>query len=202
MEAPALFSYVFTLATLTLAPGPLVAVLAARSANKDQLGACAFALGICVGDVLVVCAVCTGLGFWLEANPQIFVAARCAGVTMLLWMAFRMWNASPCCCEENTRKGRIAASGVMGLALCLSSPQTVVMYLVLLPQVADLAAIGINDMLMLILATVVALLGVFIVVILFADATQRLLHSSKGERLWSRGMSLAVASSALYVFIM
>lgn len=46
MEPTALFAYMITLAALTLTPGPLVAVLAARSASSDRRGACA-------GEILV-----------------------------------------------------------------------------------------------------------------------------------------------------
>lgn len=91
MEPTALFTYAATLFALTLVPGPLVAVLAARSANRDRRGACALAVGICAGDIVVVFAICAGLGYWLQAHPEVFAFAKYAGVCFLLWMAIRMW---------------------------------------------------------------------------------------------------------------
>lgn len=199
MEATALLTYVATLGALTLAPGPLVAVLAARSASQDRAGACALAIGMCVGDVLVILAICAGLGFWLQAHPEIFTVAKYAGVGLLLWMAFRMWSASAPIDHPAPACG-IISSALVGFAVCLSSPQTVVMYLVLLPRVIDLAVVRAQETLMLIAATIMALLGVFLLVIFFADVMQKLLRSSAGVVLWARGTSLTMATSAVGVF--
>lgn len=201
MEATALVTYVATLGALTLAPSPLVAVLAARSASRDRAGACALAIGMCVGDVLVILAICAGLGFWLQAHPEIFTVAKYAGVGLLLWLAFRMWNDTVALADYPTPACGTIVSGLVGVALCLSSPQTAVMYLVLLPRVIDLAMIRPQEMIMLIAATAMVLLGVFFLVIFFADVMQKLLRSSAGVVLWARGTSLAIAISAAGIFL-
>ncbi|WFM69814.1 LysE family translocator [Halomonas sp. CKK8] len=201
MELTALFTYMLTLAALTLAPGPLVAVLAARSASRDRRGACAIAIGICTGDILVIVTICAGLGFWLQAHPEVFTSARYAGVVCLLWMAARMWRQAAGSAEHSLPAAGRAASFLTGLAICLSSPQTLVMYLVLLPRVADLTAMHLQDALYLILATLGALFGVFVLIIWLAGSLQRALHSSSTVRLWGRGMSLTVALSAIWLFV-
>lgn len=201
MELTALFTYMLTLAALTLAPGPLVAVLAARSASRDRRGACAIAIGICAGDILVIVTICAGLGFWLQAHPEVFTSARYAGAGCLLWMAARMWLQSAVSADPSLPAAGRAASFLTGLAICLSSPQTLVMYLVLLPRVADLTAVRLQDALYLILATLGALFGVFVLIIWLAGSLQRALHSSSAVRLWGRGMSLTVALSALWLFV-
>lgn len=200
MEPAALLTYMATLVALTLAPGPLIAVLAARSASRDRSGACALALGICAGDVLVIMLICAGLGFWLQAHPEIFMAAKYAGVALLLLMAVRMW-ATSVVAADHPAPGGMFASGLTGLALCLSSPQTVVMYLVLLPRVTDLTLIRLQEAVLLIMVTVAALLGVFLLVIVFAHVTCKLLTSSSGFVIWTRGTSLAVAASAVGILI-
>mgnify|MGYP000659765252 CR=1 FL=1 len=200
MEPTALFTYMITLAALTLAPGPLVAVLAARSASSDRRGACAVAIGICAGDILVILTVCAGLGFWLQAHPEVFTSARYVGVGFLLWMAVRMWHPSGGSTDHSLPIAGSAASFLTGFAICLSSPQTVVMYLVLLPSVADLTLVRLQDVIVLSLATMGALLGVFLLVIVLAGTLQRALRSSNVARLWARGMSLTVALSAIWIF--
>ena len=52
MDYTALIAYFAALTALTAAPGPLVAVLVARSLGKDVKGATAFAVGLCLGDML------------------------------------------------------------------------------------------------------------------------------------------------------
>lgn len=200
MDAAAILTYMATLGALTLAPGPLVAVLAARSASQDRAGACALAIGMCAGDVLVILAICAGLSFWLQAHPEIFAVAKYAGAGLLFWMALRMWSASVRPSAYPASACGIIPSALVGFAVCLSSPQTVVMYLVLLPRVVDLAVMRAQETLMLIGATVLALLGVFFLVIFFADVMQKLLRSSAGVVLWARGTSLTIAISAVGVF--
>jgi len=200
MEPTALLTYALTLSAITLVPGPLVAVLAARAACCDRLGACALAIGICIGDILVILAICAGFGFWPQAHPEIFTFAKYAGVGLLGWIAIRMWRSSAHSADRPVPTVSFAALTLSGLALCLSSPQTVVMYLVLLPRVADLTAIRTQEVILLILATSVALLGVFLLVIVLAGAIQRLLRSPNGVALWGRSMSMIVAMSAAWVF--
>ncbi|MBB3189995.1 LysE family translocator [Halomonas cerina] len=201
MELTALFTYMMTLAALTLAPGPLVAVLVARSASRDRRGACAIAIGICAGDILVILTICAGLGFWLQAHPEVFTFAKYAGVGFLLWMAVRMWLQSEVSMDPSLPVVGSAASFLTGFAICLSSPQTVVMYAVLLPRVADLTMVRLQDAIFLIFATISALFGVFLLIILLAETMQRALHSSNVARLWARGMSLTVALSAIWIFV-
>jgi len=190
-----------TLGALTLAPGPLVAVLAARSASMDRPGACAMAVGICAGDVLVILTICAGLGFWLQAHPEIFSIAKYAGVGLLLWVAIRMWQAPIATTEHAAQASGILASALTGFAVCLSSPQTVVMYLVLLPRVIDLTLVNAREIAILIAATVAALLAVFVMIILFSEVTKRVLKSSTGVMIWSRSMSLTIAASAIWVLV-
>lgn len=201
MEPTALFTYMITLAALTLAPGPLVAVLAARSASSDRRGACAIAIGICAGDILVILTICAGLGVWLQAHPEVFISARYVGVGFLLWMAVRMWHPPGVSTDHFPPVAGTTASFLAGVALCLSSPQTLVMYLVLLPGVADLTLVRLQDVIVLSLATMGALFGVFLLIILLAGTLQKALRSSNAARLWGRGMSLTVAMSAVWIFM-
>lgn len=57
MDYTSLAAYVAALAALTAAPGPLMAVLVARTLAQDARGAIAFATGLCLGDVLAAAAI-------------------------------------------------------------------------------------------------------------------------------------------------
>ncbi|WP_212535726.1 LysE family translocator [Thetidibacter halocola] len=194
-----MLTYMATLAALTLTPGPLVAVMAARAASADRSGACALAVGICLGDILVIVAICAGLGIWLEARPEVFDFFKYAGIGFLLLIALRMWRSTQVSTDHPAGVTGIIASGLAGLSICLSSPQTLVIYLVLLPQVTDITRIGMAELIPLVLATSVALFGVFLVVILMAEIIQRALRSAAGVAVWSRVMSSSVALSAVWI---
>lgn len=123
MEAASVVSYMAALASLTLAPGPLVAVLAARSATNDRRGACALAVGMCVADVSIILAICAGLSVWLQAHPEIFAGAQFAGAGLLLWLAVRIWVTAGISANPQSSTSGIVVSGIAGFALCLSSPK-------------------------------------------------------------------------------
>ena len=199
MEPTALFAYMMTLGALTLTPGPLVAVLAARSASRDRRGACAMAIGICIGDVLVILAICAGLGFWLKANSEIFSIAKYAGAGLLILVAIRMWRAQAAPTQETARAYGLLTSALIGFTVCLSSPQTVVIYFMLLPRVVDLTLVGPQEILILTGATVAALLAVFVTIILCSELTQRLLNCPAEATIWSRIMTLTIGGSAIWV---
>lgn len=188
-----------TLAALTLVPGPLVAVIAAQAAGRDLRGAFALAAGICAADVLVIVAISLGLGFWLHDHPAVIAAAKLAGVGYLLWKAFDIWRQSRITNDHHAPSTGIVGSALAGFTLCLSSPQTVVIYLVLLPNVVDLSAIRPQETTFIVLATILTLSMVFLTIILAAGTMRMMLRSQTGTALWGRCMSLAVAVSAVWM---
>lgn len=199
MEASAVLTYMTTLAALTLTPGPLVALIAARSAQEDRRGACALALGICAADVVVVIAVSVGFGIWLQAHPGLLSVAKYLGGGYLLWVAWRMWLCSEAVGGAPAPARGHVASVLAGFVICLGNPQTAAVYLALLPRVIDPATVRLADTGLLVLATTIALFGVFLIVILLAGAAQKLLRSPGGALLWGRLMAFAVASSAIWL---
>ena len=200
MGASALSAYFLTVLAVTAAPGPLVAVLAARTLARDRGGAVAFATGICFGDVLVVALICAGLGPWVQAKPELFDAAKWVGAAYLFWLATRMWRDArqP---AASARQRRSLASAAAGLATCLSSPQTILLYLVLLPGVIEIERVDALAFGMLAAVTCAALAAVFAGVIVLAGRAQQLLASPGKSRACGRCMALTVAGTALWILM-
>ncbi|MEM7257983.1 MAG: LysE family transporter [Pseudomonadota bacterium] len=65
-------AYFAVLASLTLAPGPLSAILVAKTLAGDRSGALIFGSGIALGDTLIIILVCSGMGTWLTNTPLVF----------------------------------------------------------------------------------------------------------------------------------
>lgn len=186
MDFTALIAYFAALAALTAAPGPLMALLVARSMGRDMRGAVAFATGLCLGDVLAVCAIALGVGSFAETRPEWFAFAKYAGVAYLLWLAFRIWIDSSAIKDEAPRKGGLFASAGAGLALCLGNPSTVLIYVLLLPSVAP-KGIGSADQLALVLAVTFAAVGiVFFGTILLARQFRQIISAPASASLLGR----------------
>ncbi|MBL8600089.1 MAG: LysE family translocator [Devosia sp.] len=201
MDYAALAAYFAALAALTAAPGPIVAVLVARSVGSDTRGAVAFATGLCLGDVLAVCAIAMGVGSLAQSSPEWFTLAKYAGVAYLLWLAWRIWTDGSAMAAGQPRPGGLLASTGAGLALCLGNPSTVLIYMLLLPTVAP-AGIGSADQLLLVLlVTFLAVGGVFFGAILLARQFSRVISSARSSMILSRATALVIAATSLWMLV-
>lgn len=199
MDYTALMAYFAALAALTAAPGPIVAVLVARSLGSDAKGATAFATGLCLGDVLAVCAIGTGIGNVVETNPEWFAATKYAGIAYLLWLAVRIWNDNSMMSAKQTRNGGWLASTGAGIALCLGNPSTVLIYTLLLPSVAPTGIDSARQLSILLLVTFAAVGVVFFGAILLARQFNRVIASPKSSSMLSRATAVVVAVTAVWM---
>lgn len=201
MDYMAFGPYFLALAALTAAPGPVMAVLVARSVGRDAMGASAFAVGLCVGDVLAVCAVALGIGVWVQGNPEWLSLAKYAGVAYLLWLSVRMWNdhasTTP---TEPDRRGLMASAGA-GFALCLGNPSTVLIYILLLPGIAPSGITGVGHFGTVVLVTFAAVAAVFFGTIVLARQLNRIIASSGPSSILGRVTAGTVALTSLWILV-
>ncbi len=199
MDYAALVPYFVALAALTAAPGPLMAVLVARSLGNDWKGATVFAAGLCAGDLVAVCAVALGVGVWAEGSPEWLSLAKYVGVAYLLWLSVGMWNArSGAAAAADHKKGRLASAGA-GMALCLGNPSTLLIYMLLLPGIAPAGITGFEQMATIALVTVAAVGGVFFGTILLARQLNRIVASPGSSVTLSRLTAGAVAVTSVWI---
>jgi threonine/homoserine/homoserine lactone efflux protein len=197
MDHSALVAYFVALAALTAAPGPIMAVVIARSVGRDGWGALAFAAGLCLGDVLAVCLVAAGFGFWAEAKPELFAIGKYLGVAYLLWLAVGAWNAR----IGPTQAGRrgLLASAAAGLALCLGNPSTVLIHMLLLPSVAPQGVSGLQDMALIAAIVLVAVGIVFFGTILLARQLSHIVSTPGLSHLFSRATAVVIALTSIWM---
>lgn len=84
--------YFLTLSVITLAPGPFVLVLLARSGRKDVLGIFGFGVLFALGALIITSVVIFRFGAWLTSIPEFFeyskyiiLAYTVAGYGSLEW---------------------------------------------------------------------------------------------------------------------
>jgi threonine/homoserine/homoserine lactone efflux protein len=192
-------AYFAALTALTAAPGPIVAVLVARSLGSDAKGATAFATGLCLGDVLAVCAIAMGVGGLAESRPEWFAAAKYAGIAYLLWLAIRIWSDNSMMSAKQTRNGGWLASTGAGVALCLGNPSTVLIYMLLLPSVAPAGIRSAQQLSVVLLVTFAAVGVVFFGAILLARQFNRIIASPKSSSMLSRATAAVIAVTAVWM---
>jgi threonine/homoserine/homoserine lactone efflux protein len=199
VDHSALLAYFVAVMALTAAPGPLVAVLAARAVGRDTRGASAFAAGLCLGDVIAVLAVAMGVGLWAEAKPELFALAKYAGVCYLLWLSVRIWNDVAGPSEEQIANGSPIASLCAGTALCLGNPSTILIYMLLLPGVAPAGVHGAGHLATLVAITFAAVAIVFFGAILLARQVNRIVGSQHSSTILSRATAATIAVTSIWI---
>jgi len=199
MEYGAFLAYFAARAALTAAPGPIVTLLVARSLGPDARGPTAFAAGLCLGHVLAVCAIAMGVGGWAESKPEWFALAKYAGVAYLLWLSIRMWTESSSSAAAPSRGQGCLASAGAGLALCLGNPSTLLIYMLLLPTVAPGGIHSFQQLVPVVLVTLLAVAVAFFGTILLARQVNRVMASPRSSTLFGRSTAATVAITSVWM---
>jgi len=199
MDYAALFAYFLALTAYAASPGPLVAVLVARSVGCDARGAAAFAGGLCLGEMLAVGAIAIGLGSLATNYPEWFAAAKYAGIAYLLWLAIRIWKSSCAIAPVKAGTGRFFASIGAGIAVCLGNPATFIVNLMLLPIVVPAGITGARDLVVILLVTFAAFGIVFFGVVLMAGQIGRLISSPRSASLFGRSAATVIGATGMWM---
>jgi threonine/homoserine/homoserine lactone efflux protein len=163
-----LVAYGGTLALVSAAPGPIVAVVLARTLAGQPMGALAFAAGVTLGNILALSLALGGLALWIIGYPDMLTLLRVLGAAYLIWLGIDLWRSTTTLDMAAPRAagGRLGLSLGAGLLASLASPYYFLFYLSLLPAVLgpDGAATHGHSALLLVTGLSVALVfGLYIV---------------------------------------
>lgn len=201
MDYLAFGPYFVALVAYAASPGPLMAVLVARSLGNDWKGAAVFAAGLCVGEVIAVIAVVLGIGIWAQTNPELLAIAKYAGVAYLLWLAARMWNDRSEVASVKLGRAGWLTSGGAGVALCLGNPATLLMQMLLLPLVAPEGVTSFDHMALVVLVTFAAFGIVFFGTIPLARQFQRIISSPRSSSVLNRATAGVIAVTSAWIVL-
>jgi len=200
MNTADLITYLAILVSMTIAPGPLMAVIIARTLGRDIIGAAALTLGIATGNVLIVVLVREGLALYINEMPGLFDAAKVLALIYLMWVARDMWFSREVAVSEDGKSRTGAASSfVAGIGTCLVSPHYLLFYMLILPRLMDVAAVSNAAFGMLVLATFGALLLTFGLVIALTDQLRARTVSAAGSMVLNRVLATVIASSGVWM---
>lgn len=192
MDLTTLLTYAAAHAALTLAPGPIMAVILTRTLTHDLGGAAGFTAGVCLGKMIAILAISFGLGIWANESAQWVKLFRVAGATYLLWLAFRMWQATYLgMAPERPRRGWVSAT-TAGAAFSLCSPFTFVFYLTVLPSVIPTGQNNPSSLTVVMVVTLSVVGGLLTTVMLLANRFRRIVSSPGASLAFNRGMAVTL----------
>ena len=202
MSLMTLLTYAVAHAAVTIAPGPIMAVIITRTLTGDIGGAAGFAAGVCLSKVIAIFAISVGLGAWAADSVQWLRLSQFAGAAYVLWSAARMWQSAHIGLgPERSRRGWIGATSA-GVAISLCSPFTFVFYLMVLPSVIPSGMNNPAALAEVVMVTVAVVGGVLTAVMLMAHQFHRIVSPPEASIAFSRGMAvlLIIISVSLLIF--
>lgn len=202
MEVMTLLTYAAAHAALTLAPGPIMAVILTRTLTHDLGGAAGFTAGVCLGKMIAILGISFGLGIWANESAQWVKLFRVAGATYLLWLAFRMWQPTYLgMAPERPRRGWVSAT-TAGAAFSLCSPFTFVFYLTVLPSVIPTGLNNPSSITVVMGVTVSVVGGLLTAVMLLAHRFRRIVSSPGASLAFNRGMAVTLVLTSYSLLIL
>ncbi|MEO9823224.1 MAG: LysE family transporter [Paracoccaceae bacterium] len=187
-------SYVITLIAITLAPGPVALLLLVRSAAKDISGAIGFGIGFALGGLIIITAVCFGLGVWLSEVPELFEYGKYVMLAYILWMAYGLWKSSFQISKFGETVHRSDLSSLTaGMAACFISPYMMLLFPLVLPELVDITQIELPDFALVAVLTFASLAVGSGVIIVFASQICRIVKSPYSMRVLNRSLAGALA---------
>lgn len=199
MDYSAVALYFTAVVAYTISPGPMMAVIIARTLGSDSKGATALATGFCAGFVITVLAVALGIGVWAQSRPDVFSLGKYFGVAYLLWLAVGMWNGRSGANSAGHQKTGWLASVCAGIALCLGNPATLLIYMILLPIIAPAGYVSVGQMALVALVTFIAVGAVFFGTILLARQLNGNIASPASSRTFGRITAGTLALTSVWM---
>jgi threonine/homoserine/homoserine lactone efflux protein len=132
MDAYLLFATIYITAAAT--PGIDTMSLLGRTLEAGWRAAVPYSIGIASAKMIMVAVSYFGLSALLAASPEIFFALKVIGAAVLLWRAYKAWNAGPTQLAK-TKDGfwpGLSTSFVIGA----SNPTALMFYMAVVPQVS------------------------------------------------------------------
>lgn len=168
IEAVTLFLVMLPLAAM---PSTSVALVVARSVSAGRVSGVFSALGIVAGDLVFVAIALFGMSLLAEWLGIFFSVIKYCGGAYLIWLGFSLLKSkSPPTVQCTTSRGvSFAADFLTGLFLTLGDVKAILFYASLFPTLVDVGAIGLWDILLIMVITTVTVGGAKLGYVMFAS---------------------------------
>lgn len=192
------FSYIVTVVAIALAPGPAALVILVRAASKDVLGAAGCGLGFALGGLIIITAVCFGLGAMTSAVPMFFEYSKYVMLAYMLWLACGIWKGGFDMQngEVVTKSSFLPAIGT-GLTTCFVSPYMMLLFPLVVPELLNIDDIRLPSFAIVSAMTFLSLLVGCLMIVGFAAQISRLVRSPRGMQRLNQSLAGLLALAGL-----
>ena len=153
--ALALFLAMLLLAAL---PSTSVLTVVARAGTLGLRHGAMAALGVVAGDCVFILVAILGLGLLVDALGAWFWLVKIVAAAYLCWLAWGLWRTAGS--ARPVAAGGGLSSFMAGLSVTLADHKAILFYLGFFPAFVDVSALGVADVLWVMLIALVAVGGV------------------------------------------
>ena len=196
--------YATALIMIAAAPGPIVAILLARSLAGQIRGAALFAAGVILGKLVTLAAVMSGLILWLGDPRTIILVAKAMIIAYLGTVVLQLWrraDAGGSAVGPSRHEASWAADLTGGIVAGLASPLSLLFFVALLSVGSTGHPNEGSSLLTVAIVTVAAPGVVFSSYILLASHMHRWLSGTHHGRSVQRAMAALLAGTTIWVIL-
>ena len=185
MSLESAISFLFIIFLFAITPGPGVFALLAKSLASGVRPCISLALGMAISDAIYLILACFGLALIAEQWAGLFMIIRIVGAFYLLYLGWKMWNASP---EASLQKGvddstfTVAKGLLQGFLISASNPKVIFFYIAFLPSIMDLNSLTTSDIALAAGITIVGLMMGLMSIVVCASSASRFITSRKAVK--------------------
>lgn len=181
-------------------PGPSVAALVARVLSKGLRDVLPFVAAMWIGEAIWLTCAVAGLAAIAETFHYAFVAIKWLGVCYLLYLAWKMWFASPASEEEALPEAQSATKLFLaGMTVTLGNPKIMMFYMALLPSIIDIHSVTVIGWAELVATMFMVLIVIDLSWALAAAKARGFLKSRRAVRIANRASAGTMAGAAVAI---
>jgi len=202
MTLTSLFVFACALFVAAGSPGPSVAALVARVISKGARDVLPFLAAMWFGEAIWLTCAVAGLAAIAETFHYAFIAIKWLGVCYLLYLAWKMWFASPDSDGEALPDAQSPTKLFLaGMTVTLGNPKIMMFYMALLPSIIDIQSVTIVGWAELVVTMLLVLIVIDISWALLAAKARSFLKSRRAVRMANRASAGTMAGAAVAIAI-
>ncbi len=181
-------------------PGPGIVAIVARALGSGFRATIPAALGIVVGDLILMTLSAFGLALVARQLGHLFLGVKIAGALYLLYLGIRYWTAAVP--EEGEVVPASAGKGFLAyLALTLGNPKAIVFFVALLPTAIDPRHLSLSGYLELCGATLVLIPAITLSYAALAHRMRGLVANARARRRINQGAGAVMIGAGVTIMV-
>jgi len=201
MSLEAAITFAIAIFIFAITPGPGTFALLARALSTGARSCFSMSFGMAISDIIYLILATFGLSAIAENYGGLFTTIRFIGAAYLLYLGWKMWTAS---IDTDFEKAKSKSSNwisgfIQGFLISASNPKVILFYIAFLPTFIDLTTLTQQDIVLVSLITLFALIAGLMLISVAASSVRKYLKSPKAVKRLNRTAGGIMIAAGLFL---